>query len=176
MVVQGKKVKYRIRLAEVDDLPALPTIEQAAGQQFVELGLAYLENITLPMEILIETQQDGHVWVITTMSGEIVGFAVVSVDKEHLHLEEIDIEPAHRRQGLGQKLIMAICNWAETRGIKTMSLSTFRDIPWNAPYYERLGFRIVPESELTEYLIGVREAEARVGLPVSQRVIMRKHL
>jgi GNAT superfamily N-acetyltransferase len=110
------------------------------------------------------------------MSGEIVGFALVSVGKEYLHLEEIDIEPAHGRQGLGRKLIMAICNWARTRGIKTMSLSTFREIPWNAPYYERLGFRIVPEGELTEDLVGVREAEARVGLLVSQRVIMRKHL
>jgi GNAT superfamily N-acetyltransferase len=176
MIVQGRNVKYRIRLADIDDLPALPTIEQAAGQQFVELGLTYLADITLPMEILVEAQQDGHVWVITTMSGEIVGFAVVSVDKERLHLEEIDIEPAHGRQGLGQKLIMAIGNWARTRGIKTMSLSTFRDIPWNAPYYERLGFKIVPESELTEDLVGVREAEAGVGLPVSQRVIMRKRL
>jgi hypothetical protein len=54
MIVQGKNAKYRIRLADIDDLPALPTIEQAAGQQFVELGLAYLENITLPMEILIK--------------------------------------------------------------------------------------------------------------------------
>jgi GNAT superfamily N-acetyltransferase len=176
MIVQGKNAKYRIRLANIDDLPALPTIERAAGQQFAELGLACLENITLPMEILVEAQQDGHVWVITAMSGEVVGFAVVSVDKEHLHLEEIDIEPAHGRQGLGRKLIMAICSWAGTRRIKTMSLSTFRDIPWNAPYYERLGFRIVPESELTEDLVGVREAEARVGLPVCQRVIMRKHL
>jgi GNAT superfamily N-acetyltransferase len=176
MIVQGKNAKYRIRLADTDDLPALPAIERAAGQQFVELGLAYLENITLPMEILIEAQRDGHVWVITTMSGEIVGFAVVLVDKDHLHLEEIDIEPAHGRQGLGRKLIRAICNWAGTRGIKTMSLSTFRDILWNAPYYERLGFRIVPESELTEDLVGIREAEGRVGLPLSQRVIMRKHL
>jgi GNAT superfamily N-acetyltransferase len=176
MIVQGKDAKYRIRLANIDDLPTLPAIERAAGQPFVELGLAYLADITLPMEILVEAQQDGHVWVITTMSGEVVGFAVVSVDKERLHLEEIDIEPSHGRQGLGRKLIVAICNWARTRGIKAMSLSTFRDIPWNAPYYERLGFRIVPESELTEDLVGVREAETRVGLPVAQRVIMRKHL
>jgi GNAT superfamily N-acetyltransferase len=176
MIVQGKNAKYRIRLANIDDLPALPAIERAAGQQFVELGLAYLENITLPMETLIEAQRDGHVWVITTMSGEIVGFAVVSVDKERLHLEEIDIEPAHARQGLGRELIAAICGWARTRGIETMSLATFRDVPWNAPYYERLGFGIVPESELTEDLVGIREAEARVGLPVSQRVVMRKHL
>ncbi len=176
MIIQGKNANYQIRLADRDELLALPAIEQAAVQQFVEFGLAYLENITLPIEILTEAQKRSHVWVITTMTAEIVGFAVVSVVKERLHLEEIDIEPAHGRQGLGQALIEAICDRARAIGLKAISLSTFRDIPWNAPYYERLGFRIIPESELTEDLVEIREAEAGVGLPVSQRVIMRKHL
>ncbi len=176
MIVQGKNINYQIRLANIDDLPALPAIEQAAGQQFVEFGLTYLENITLPMQTLIKAQKSDHVWVITTMAAEIVGFAVVSADKEQLYLEEIDIEPAHGRQGLGRALIKAICDWAKATGFKAISLSTFRDIPWNGPYYERLGFKIVSESKLTAKLIEIREREAREGLPVSQRVIMRKEL
>lgn len=176
MIVQGKNFNYQIRLATIDDLPALPAIEQAAGQQFVEFGLAYLEDITLPIETLVEAQKRDHVWAVTTMAAEIVGFAVVSVDKEQLHLEEIDIAPAHGRQGLGRALIKTICDWAQASGFKAISLSTFRDIPWNGPYYERIGFKIVSESELTEGLIEIREREARAGLPVSQRVIMRKEL
>jgi len=176
MAIQGKNTKYRIRLAEIEDLPALLAIEKKAGEKYIEFGLAYLENITLPIETLVEAQGDGRVWVITTLVGEMVGFAVVSTDNEQLHLEEIDIEQAHGRQGLGKALINAICDWAKTAGFKTMSLSTFRDIPWNAPYYERLGFRIVPESEFTEYFLEIQETEEKLGLPNSQRVIMCKNL
>jgi GNAT superfamily N-acetyltransferase len=176
MMIDGKNPNYQIRLAGIDDLPALPAIEQRAGQQFAEVGLGDIGNLTLPMETLIEAKEEGRVWVIATTAAEIIGFALVSVKRESLHLEEIDIDPAHSRQGLGRALISAICHWAKANGFKAMSLATFRDIPWNAPYYERLGFRIIPVSQLADDLIEVREAEARLGLPMNQRVIMVKPL
>lgn len=176
MINQGKNSNYQIRLANADELLALPAIERAAGKQFVEFGMDYLDNITVSMETLIESQKSGHVWVITTDVAEAVGFAVISADETRIHLEEIDIEPAHSRQGLGKALIDAICDWGRSAGFMTISLSTFRDIPWNAPYYDRLGFKVVPESEMTESYCDVREAEAEIGLPVSQRVIMCKNL
>ena len=147
MIVQGKNTNYKIRLASTGDLAALPAIEQAAAQQFAEFELAHLENISLPTEALIDAQKSDHVWVITTATKEIVGFAVVSVDKDRLHLEEIDIHPNHSRQGLGRSLINLICDWARATSFNAITLSTFRDIPWNAPYYKLLGFRAVPQSQ-----------------------------
>jgi GNAT superfamily N-acetyltransferase len=176
IISQVKKTPYQIRLANRDDLLVLPAVEQAAARQFIEIGLTYLENITLPMDTLIAAQKRGHVWVVTTAAAEIVGFALVSTVRDRLHLEEIDIHPAHARQGLGQALIHAICDWAAAGGIKTISLSTFKDIPWNAPYYERLGFKVIPEGELCEDFVKIRAIEARTGLPADQRVIMCKYL
>lgn len=167
---------YQFRLADRDELAVLPAIERAAGRQFSAFGLAGLENDTFSLEALIEAQKCGRVWVVATASAEIVGFAVVSVHGERLHLEEIDIHPSHGRQGLGSALIGAICDRASAAGFRTISLSTFRDVPWNAPYYARLGFAILAENELTEEFVQIREAEARAGLPVGQRVIMRKVL
>jgi GNAT superfamily N-acetyltransferase len=55
------------------------------------------------------------------------------------HLEEMDVLPEHAGQGLGAALIEAVCSWAHTRGFDAVTLSTFRDVPWNAPFYPRHG-------------------------------------
>lgn len=176
MIIAGKNAEYRIRLAEREELTELGEVERAAGQQFAAVGLAHLSEQTLPIERLLEAQKHGHVWVVTTLADEIVGFAMIETASERVHLEEIDILPAHSGQGLGRELIRAIQTWAVPAGFKAMSLSTFRDVPWNAPYYERLGFRILPEKEWSREFVELRAAEAHAGLPVERRVIMWKDL
>jgi hypothetical protein len=98
-IIKGKNTNYQIRLARKDELPALKAVEQAAAKQFAAFGLAKVVNTTLPIETLTRAQKRGYVWVIVTTNAEIVGFAVVSAAKERLHLEEIDIDPAHSLQG-----------------------------------------------------------------------------
>ena len=41
-------------------------------------------------------------------------------------------------------------------GIAEVVLSTFRDAPWNAPYYARLGFHIVDDASLDHTLHAIR--------------------
>jgi hypothetical protein len=69
---------------------------------------------------------------------------------------------------------MHVCEWAAAAGYESVSLSTFRDIPWNMPFYARLGFRVVRDSELGPALRGVVEDERRRGLDPSRRVVMRR--
>jgi hypothetical protein len=57
-----------------------------------------------------------------------------------------------------------------------VTLTTFRDVPWNAPYYQRCGFRILDDGEITPQLQVVRREEARRGLDRWPRVCMRKDL
>jgi hypothetical protein len=60
-----------------------------------------------------------------------------------------------------------------SQSIGTMlSLSTFRNLPWNAPFYAKLGFRILDASELTGGFQAIREHEHQAGLPIVDRVIM----
>jgi N-acetylglutamate synthase-like GNAT family acetyltransferase len=104
-----------------------------------------------------------------------VGFAHVEVlEPNAAHLEEIDVHPAHGRRGLGTKLVMHVCDWATAAGYEAVSLSTFRDVPWNMPFYARLGFTVVPDSELGSALRAVVDDERRRGLDPSRRVVMQK--
>ena len=59
------------------------------------------------------------------------------------------------------------------RGLAAVTLTTFRDVSWNAPFYARLGFRIVEPGSLSPGLVAVVQLEERRGLPAGLRVAMR---
>ena len=94
-----------------------------------------------------------------------VGFALVEIlEPAAAHLEEIDVHPDHGRRGLGTWLVRHVCQWAEANGPGVVTLTTFRDVPWNMPFYAHLGFEEVAPAALTPALRAVLEDEARRGL------------
>lgn len=176
ILIHGANSDYMIRLAEKGDLSSLPAVETAAASIFSVTGYDYLTWENTPMMAFENAQEHGHLWVIVDQSAEVVGFAMVSIAGQRMHLEEIDIHPDHNRQGLGGGLINFLCDWAKANGLNQVSLSTFREVPWNAPYYTRLGFTIIPKSEWIEEYFKIQKHEAHIGLPVDDRVIMQKSL
>jgi hypothetical protein len=54
-------------------------------------------------------------------------------------------------------------------------LTTFRHLPWNAPFYQKVGFRILEKANLDEQLAEILEEEAK-GLDITKRVAMRLDL
>lgn len=50
------------------------------------------------------------------------------------------------------------------------------DIPWNGPYYARLGFRTLDLATITPGLQAVRQGEAEAGLPMEHRICMQLDL
>jgi GNAT superfamily N-acetyltransferase len=165
-----------IRLATEGELSSLPEIELAAAQLFLEytavLGIdpALLQVATSP-EALRRAQAASLLWVAPDALDRPVGFAYAVELDGRLHLEEMDVHPAHGRRGLGKALVEEVCKEARRRG-RAVSLSTFRAVPWNAPFYARLGFRQLEESELTHCLRRLRADEARKGLPPEARTLM----
>jgi hypothetical protein len=73
-------------------------------------------------------------------------------------------------------LLEHACEWALGEGLKAVTLTTFANIPWNAPYYERCGFRRLPADDLTPGLLRIRREEADRGLDAWPRVCMRRVL
>jgi hypothetical protein len=59
---------------------------------------------------------------------------------------------------------------------ESVTLSTFRDVPWNMPFYERAGFDVVPSNALSPALASIVDDEARRGLDMHRRVVMRRVL
>ena len=108
------------------------------------------------------------------MTGETpVGFALVKMLADDLpHLEELDVEPSHGRCGVGTALVRAVCEWASTIGYPMLTLTTFRSVAWNMPFYARLGFVEIPADELRGELRAVVSEEAGRGLAPATRVAM----
>lgn len=76
-----------------------------------------------------------------------VAFLAARVEGERLHVDELDVRLEHQGRGLGRRFLAHAADWARARGLKRMSLTTFRNIPWNAPFYASVGFRIWDEAE-----------------------------
>jgi GNAT superfamily N-acetyltransferase len=109
-------------------------------------------------------------------SSEVIGFALGAHMDGHHHLQQLSVLPAHGRRGVGRALVEAVCTWALEEGGCQVTLSTFCDIPWNGPYYERLGFRALSEQELGPELLALRADEQGQGLDIIARVVMRRDL
>jgi len=164
---------YEIALARPGDLPRIAPIELAAARLLTgHAPEGVLEEVT-PAEVLQAAQREGRLCVALSDDAP-VGFALVELlEPDAAHLEEIDVHPEHGRRGLGTLLVRWVCRWADSRGRTAVTLTTFRDVPWNMPFYARLGFEEVAAGELTPALHEVLEDEARRGLDTSRRVAMR---
>ncbi len=101
-----------------------------------------------------------------------LGFAIMEDLGTSLHLEELDVDPPHGRQGIGTSLVRAVCQMAEAKGCP-VTLCTFSEVPWNAPFYERLGFVRLPTDELSPSLRKRVAEETGRGLSPKIRVAMR---
>lgn len=165
---------YEITTAQPTDLPLLPSIELAGARLLADyLGESDLLETTSP-EALAAALRRGHLWV-ARVGGVPVGFAhVVVLDPNTAHLEEIDVRPEYGRRGLGRRLVMAVCEWAARQGYRSVTLTTFRDVPWNMPFYGRLGFEEIPSEQLEAALLSIFQNEARRGLDPARRVVMRR--
>lgn len=166
---------YTIRYARPDDLAMLPIIERAAAARFRVTPYAALADDDL-ITAAVDLDHE-YVWVVVDPQDQPVGFAIVYLlDTTSVHLHELDVHPQHARQGLGRRLIEGIVDWAREREATALTLTTFADVPWNGPYYLRLGFRILDVTTLSPALQAARQAEAAAGLPMAQRICMQLDL
>lgn len=164
---------YSFRPAQAKDLPHLPEIESAAAQLFRDTEYFALADDSPPDVVRFTSWlQDGTIWVAVDSQEHVIGFAVGGEVDGQGFLMELDVHPAHGRRGIGRRLIELVRDWGKERGYEALQLSTFVDVAWNAPYYERLGFRIMTEDEISPGLLRIRLEEAASGLNVARRVFM----
>lgn len=167
---------FAIRPATPADLDALVSIERAAAVRFEPFGLAdVMATVVTPREDLERGARDGGLFV-ATLDGVPVGFALAHPLDGALHLDELDVLPAHGRRGLGRALVEAVVDLARRRDLTAVTLSTLRSVPWNAPWYTRLGFHVLAENAWTPHLRELVAHEAARGLPMTDRVLMRRLL
>jgi len=166
---------YALTLGEVDDIPALIAVDKAASALFAPTGLIKAEALDdhVPAEVLELAIPLGDVIVTRNEHGWACGFALVSPRGKGLYLDQISVHPDHGKKGLGRALMLAVLSVAETRKLPHVSLSTFRDLKWNGPFYASLGFTEIPRDRMEPYMLEIETAQ-RPDMDVDARCFMRR--
>ena len=163
----------RIRHPRRDELEALREIERQAGRAYADVGMEEIARDEPPgLGTLERHRSAGGAWVADE-DGRPVAYLIAGPLGRALHVDQVSVAPSHARRGIGAALIEHLAETARAGGRTALTLTTFRDVPWNAPYYERLGFETVePEGELAA-LVARESAAIPSDAP---RVAMRRAL
>lgn len=167
---------YTIRTAKPSDVPAFAQIEINAGELFKTVGLDSLAGDHSSPEFVMSFVKTGGAFAAVQDEGSIVGFALAFALDNAIHLQEMSVDPMHGRQGLGGRLLQAVAAWASKHDFTHVTLSTFEDVAWNAPFYKRHGYEIVERPNWTPGLHILHEHEVHAGLPVARRCFMSKSI
>ncbi|MFI6027869.1 GNAT family N-acetyltransferase [Amycolatopsis magusensis] len=158
----------QIREATAAELATLPALESASDSIFADLGFPPLPPPGSPEELATAR-------LVLVAGTPPAGFARVEVVDGNAHLEQLAVHPSHFRQGVGTALVRAVLSWAQDAGFPAVTLCTFSDIPWNGPFYRKLGFADLddPSPGLQE----LRAHERALGLDdLGPRVVLRHPL
>ncbi len=168
--------RFFIHEATVSDLVAIPVVEREAARLFPREDLpARLAEATTAPGALRRACARRRLWV-AEVSGSVVGFVLASFKDGMPYVRELGVLPTHGRQGIGTALMATVVAWARRRRAEHLLLTTFRHLPYNAPFYIRLGFEEVQLREQGPELRQQLRTEAQRGIDPARRVAMRLRL
>lgn len=163
----------QIRPALPEDIEAIQATEIAAGEPFREIGLDSVADDDPPSMEELTAAMDTDLVRVVEVGGRVAAWAWFTQTDGYLHIEQVSTHPDFRGQRLGTSLIRLAGAIAAQRGLAGVTLTTFGNVPWNAPYYESLGFAPLPDGSLP-HLTTILRQEADRGLDVAPRVAMVK--
>ncbi|MBB6170787.1 GNAT superfamily N-acetyltransferase [Nocardiopsis mwathae] len=155
-----------IRLLHPADIPGAVAASRAADTMFAEAGLDLPEDD--PREML------AHVETVLVAGTPVCGLAALTTLDGAAHLEQLAVHPDHGRRGVGSALLEAACAHARGAGRSAMTLTTFRDLPWNGPWYAERGFTELAPRDWGPQLAAQWRAEA--GIRAAPRIAMLRPL
>jgi ribosomal protein S18 acetylase RimI-like enzyme len=162
-----------IRAAQPADAELLPEIERSAGQAFLDVpGLAWIaEDEVQPPARHLELIAGGHSWVATDGKA-LVGFLSAERLDDTLHVWELAVAHGFQGRGIGRALLAHAIDVARRRKLAAVTLTTFRDVRWNEPFYRKLGFRTLDAGTTPARLQAILDRESASGLPRDRRCAM----
>ncbi|MFN3211800.1 MAG: GNAT family N-acetyltransferase [Henriciella sp.] len=166
---------YSITAAELDDIPALIAVDKAASSLFAETGLLGEDALAdhVPAEVFEKEIPLFNVFVARNEHGWAVGFALIRLRGNGLYLDQVSVHPDHGKKGIGRALVIRVLTETELRKLPHVSLSTFRDVAWNGPFYASMGFKEIPYDKLEPYMLEIEDAQ-RPFMDVTKRCFMRR--
>jgi GNAT superfamily N-acetyltransferase len=159
-----------------------PVPRPAERSEFERLRWIELESDRLLEEFGIgpfaQDQAEDHLPVaaaVFVVGRPAVGFVALELVDGVAHVDQVSVLPEHGRRGIGRALLEAAIGWAASCGHRELTLTTYRDVPFNAPFYRSLGFREVTDPG--SGLGAIRDHERAAGLDdFGRRVAMSRSL
>lgn len=156
---------YTIEQATADLVPLLAAIEVAAAGIFPPGSIPdHIRSDFTPVDKLHKAVQNSLLWAALDQAGNPVGYAYVRLIDHAALLAQIDVHPDHMRKGIGAALIGLVAGRLRQRKLPALYLTTFTHVPWNAPFYARLGFTALDDADVPQFLKDILEEEKRCGL------------
>lgn len=145
----------------------LNDLERAADTLFPASRLPAGDDV-LEHAVLSQACSAG-VLIVVVCGDDLAGASIALPDGDDLHLLQLAVHPEHGRRGLGRALLAATAQQAAAHW-RAITLTTFADLPFNAPFYQRFGFEFLNESEASTVVKDALKAERAQGM--TQRVAM----
>lgn len=161
----------RIRAAVAGDIALLGPIEAAADLMFVAAGHPEFSG-TIADADAEAAIAEGRL-TVADLEGEVVGWVLMGRLADELCVDQISVHPDQQGRGIGSRLMRHVMAQAREAGEESITLDTQNDVAWNQPWYEKLGFEVVPEGEWTEPMAEVSARQTAFGLDWATRVHMR---
>lgn len=163
-----------IRLAVPEDAQLLPAIETSAAQAFRLIDeLSWLaESPPMPIERHSQLIALSTCWVALDAENRPQGFLSAERHGSDLHIYELSVMQSMQGQGKGRRLVEAAKDYARSSRLSFVTLTTFTNVSWNAPFYSRIGFQTKVTTDLDERLAGILSEEYKHGFAPESRCAM----
>jgi len=163
-----------IRLALAKEAQILPSIEQSAAQAFRTIDeLSWLAGAP-PMNVERHSQiiEQSTCWVAVDAEDRPQGFLSAQRHGDDLHIYELSVRLALQGQGWGRQLVNTAKEYARSKRLHRVTLTTFASVPWNAPFYARMGFQVIAGTSLDQRLAAILTKEYMYGFAPGSRCAM----
>lgn len=163
---------FTIRRAEPADFCLLPPIEDEADALYAALpefaAMGDLPNLS--PDGYHALPQSTKIWLAEI--DRPVGFIYTYNMDDLAYIGQLSVVPAAARRGIGRALIEMAGAAAKAENNKGLVLTTYRDVPWNAPFYRKLGFVELQPATMGPKLLAHAAADAAQWSKFSPRIVM----
>lgn len=174
-----KQIRLVIEEVGPQDIEALQAIETSAAQLFLDSPYPelagfppypcdrYLQHMRAKDPVLLGSIVLGQDRPVKA------GFAVAEPLADGLHLFELSVHKDWQGYGLGKAMVQQLQQIARQRGYGQITLTTYRSLPWNGPFYEKLGFDYLAPNLQSAEISDILRKEIKAGANQRDRCAMR---
>jgi len=169
--------RFGVRRARSSDILLLESVERSAAQLFRTVNLGFLaDGPTLDPAVLSSMAKSNHLWIAVNDWDQPIGFLGGENFEGNFHLVEISVAQEFQGRGVGKALMMSMVEQVRREGYKSITLTTYRDVPWNGHWYAKMGFVEVFAQAMGRKYLDILVEEGKHGLDQASRCVMVKVL